>query len=104
MGILRDAWNEAWETAKATFWEATCDAPIVGPIIGIITHTEALAYEWEEIRVKKSRLGVGRGREIGMLKANRPDIKIVGISDEGFYVETGMADEAEAYLRSVGLL
>lgn len=103
--VVKDAWRENVETIKATAWEATVDNPIggLGPIIGMAYHTASLIHEWEEVTVPRSFLGVGRGREIGMIKANRPDIKVVGISDEGFYVEKGQKAEAVAYLNGVNL-
>lgn len=102
---LRQAWAEAWETAKGTFREAAYDAPIIGPIAGIINHTAEIIYEWEEVKTPRGRFfnAASRGREIGMIRANRPDINIVGISDNGFYVPKGQRDEAIAYLRSVNL-
>lgn len=104
MSFLERAWKEAWETAKGTFREATFDAPIIGPVLGVINVTESLICEWEEVKTPRGFFGTSsRGREIGMIRANRPDIQIMGISDDGFYVEKGKKSEAIAYLRSVNL-
>jgi len=98
MGILRDAWEET----KASLWEATIDNPIggLGPILKMATHTEFLISDWEEVRIPHSWLGISRSREIGMIRANRKDIEIVGFSDDGFYVPRGQKQAAVDYLRS----
>lgn len=103
MGILGNACKEAWETAKGTFREATYDAPIIGPFCQIVNGVSAWAEEWEEVKTPRSFLGKSRGREIGMIKANRKDIKVMGISDDGFYVKKGQKTEAVNYLNSVNL-
>lgn len=105
MGILGDALNQAWEETKASLWEATIDNPIggLGPILKIITHTESLINDWEEVRVPRGWLGISRAKEIGVIKANRKDIKIMGFSDDGFYVPKGQKQAAVDYLRSVNL-
>lgn len=101
MGILRDAWEET----KASLWEATLDNPIggLGPILRMASHTEFLLNDWEEVKVPRGFLGRSRAREIGMIKANRKDIKVMGVSDEGFYVPMGQKQAALDYLASIGL-
>lgn len=101
MGILRDAWEET----KASLWEATLDNPIggLGPILRMASHTEFLFNDWEEVKVPRGFFGRSRAREIGMIKANRKDIKVMGVSDEGFYVPKGQKQAALDYLASIGL-
>lgn len=101
---LKQAWAEAWETAKGTFREAARDALIIGPIIGVANHIEAYRHEWEEVKTPRGFFGTAsRGREIGMIRANCPDIEIAGVSDDGFYVRKGQRQKAIDYLRSVNL-
>jgi hypothetical protein len=105
MGLLGDALNQAWQETKASLWEATIDNPIggLGPILKIATHTEYIINDWEEVRVPRGWGGISRAKEIGMIKANRKDIKIMGFSDDGFYVPKGQKAEAVAYLNSINL-
>lgn len=101
--VAKEAWRENIETIKATIRETNHDAPIIGFFVSVASDAGAYVNEWEEVTIPRSFLGIGRGREIGMIKANRKDIDVMAISDNGFYVKKGQKDEAVAYLNSINL-